>query len=276
MVTRTVFQNACTRYVDKWLARRSFSRLFFRVTPRAALSQAEGADAVWLISETRAHPRMCAQQRQCNKLHLVKIRHEEIWHAAKCSAMKLLDAEKEKARRSRAFDECLFLSAHFLSAHLASLAIWCVRRDTFRLALFLWMIFRCAACISSGSARAIAFNAASRSPLLIASSTVRTAPRIWVRRDLLMMVRRAILRVAFLAEVVLAMFSTILRLSSLGWSGLSAPAVQLRDRRWLCFPGCSDVSRSWRCHGWKPKCFRSGAAQRTAAAGLRPPPLGVL
>ena len=36
-----------------------------------------------------------------------------------------------------------------------------------------------------------------------------------------------ILRVAFLAEVVLAMFSTILRLSSLGWSGLSAPAVQI-------------------------------------------------
>src|SRR5258708_19443160 len=61
--------------------------------------------------------------------------------------------------------------------------------------------------MSSGSARAIAFRAASRSPLLIASSTMRTAPRIWVRRDLLTMVRRAILRVAFLAEVVLAMFS---------------------------------------------------------------------
>src|ERR1700722_668862 len=69
----------------------------------------------------------------------------------------------------------------------------------------------CAACISSGSARAIAFSAASRSPLLIASSTDRTAPRIWVRRDLLIMVRRAILRVAFLAELVLAIFSNILR-----------------------------------------------------------------
>src|SRR4029434_4278898 len=89
------------------------------------------------------------------------------------------------------------------------------------------MMLRCAACISSGSAFFIALSAASRSPLLIASSTVRTAPRIWVRRDLLMMVRRAILRVAFLAEEVLAMFSTILRLSSLGWSGLSAPAVQI-------------------------------------------------
>src|SRR4051812_30433202 len=89
------------------------------------------------------------------------------------------------------------------------------------------MMLRCAACINSGSAFFMAFSAASRSPLLIASSTVRTAPRIWVRRDLLMMVRRAILRVAFLAEVVLAMFSTILRLSSLGWSGWSAPAVQM-------------------------------------------------
>ena len=65
--------------------------------------------------------------------------------------------------------------------------------------------------INSGSARVIAFNAASRSPRLIASSTVRTAPRISVRRDLLMMVRRAILRVAFFAEVVLAMISKILR-----------------------------------------------------------------
>src|SRR3954447_6352865 len=69
------------------------------------------------------------------------------------------------------------------------------------------MMLRCAACISSGSASAIAFNAAWRSPLLIASSTLRTAPRIWVRRDLLTIVRRAILRVAFLAELVLAMFS---------------------------------------------------------------------
>src|SRR5271156_4094606 len=72
-------------------------------------------------------------------------------------------------------------------------------------------MLRCAACISSGSACVIAFNAAVRSPLFIASSTSRTAPRIWVRRDLFMPVRRAILRVAFLAEVVLAIVSNILR-----------------------------------------------------------------
>src|SRR5262245_15534305 len=73
------------------------------------------------------------------------------------------------------------------------------------------MMLRCAARINSGSACDIAFKAASWSPRLIASSTVRTAPRICVRRDLLIRVRRAILRVAFLAEVVLAMVSNILR-----------------------------------------------------------------
>src|SRR5258708_35596677 len=95
------------------------------------------------------------------------------------------------------------------------------------------MMLRWAACMSSGSARVIAFSAASRSPLLIASSTIRTAPRIWVRRDLLIAVRRAILRVAFLAEVVLAIVSNILRAVIVRcWCGRSAPAVQSCDRRW--------------------------------------------
>src|SRR3982751_4329275 len=92
------------------------------------------------------------------------------------------------------------------------------------------MMLRGAACINSGSARALAFSAPSRSPLLIASSTVRTAPRIWVRRDLLMTVRRAILRVAFLAEVVLA-------ISHISFGGDRSPSgrleragVQMRDR----------------------------------------------
>src|ERR1700759_2775529 len=94
------------------------------------------------------------------------------------------------------------------------------------------MMLRCAVRISSGSALANAFRAASRSPLLIASSTVRTAPRIWVRRDLLMMVRRAILRVAFLAEVVLAIFQKSFRGDrSLLASGFFAPAARPRNRR---------------------------------------------
>src|ERR1700753_4332586 len=90
------------------------------------------------------------------------------------------------------------------------------------------MMLRCAAFISSGSALAIPLTAPARAPRVIASSTVRTELRIWVRRDLLMMVRRAILRVAFLAEVVLAMFSNSCR-DRRGKSGLNAPAVQPHD-----------------------------------------------
>src|ERR1700761_4491245 len=90
-------------------------------------------------------------------------------------------------------------------------------------------MLRCAARISSGSAWAIAFSAASRSPRLIASSTVRTAPRIWVRRDLLITVRRAILRVAFLAELVLAMVSNFLRRRLAAGQGWLGPPPQSRD-----------------------------------------------
>src|SRR6185295_16978734 len=89
--------------------------------------------------------------------------------------------------------------------YLPSLAIWCVSRDTLRLA-----VFRCtwpwrAARISAGSAFFMASNALLRSPEAIASSTARSVLRIRDRRALLISVRRAILRAAFLAEEVLAM-----------------------------------------------------------------------
>src|SRR5215813_6501813 len=83
------------------------------------------------------------------------------------------------------------------------------------------MMLCCAAFISSGSACFIAVTAALRSPLLIASSTERTAVRSLVRRALLTTVRRAILRVAFLAEVVLAISSKILRQVPIAAAGLS-------------------------------------------------------
>src|SRR4051794_24723356 len=103
------------------------------------------------------------------------------------------------------------------------------------------MMFRCAARIRAGSAFASAVTAAARSPVLMASSTVRTAPRIWVRRDLLTAVRRAILRVAFLAGVGLAMGSNVL----CGYrSHLDrvAPAARPRNRR--SDLGCSVQGRS--------------------------------
>src|SRR3569833_1140121 len=81
------------------------------------------------------------------------------------------------------------------------------------------MMLRWAARIKAGSAFASAFRAAVRSPVAMASSTVRTAPRIWVRRDLLTAVRRAILRVAFLAEVVLAMGAISFAVPVASWSG---------------------------------------------------------
>src|SRR6516225_8435919 len=61
-----------------------------------------------------------------------------------------------------------------------------------------------AARIKAGSASAIAAVAPLRSPAAIASSTLRIADRMRVRRDLLMMVRRAAWRAAFFADFVFA------------------------------------------------------------------------
>src|SRR5215207_11514076 len=63
----------------------------------------------------------------------------------------------------------------------------------------------CAARMISGSAARRACAAAARSPPAIASSTWRMKVRIRLRRDRLIAVRLAILRVIFLADVVLAM-----------------------------------------------------------------------
>src|ERR1700683_1227068 len=62
----------------------------------------------------------------------------------------------------------------------------------------------CPARMMAGSASAMAAAAAVRSPDDIASSTLRTALRTRVRRDLLITGRRAVWRVAFLADLVLA------------------------------------------------------------------------
>jgi hypothetical protein len=59
--------------------------------------------------------------------------------------------------------------------------------------------------MSAGSAAAIAAAAALRSPAEIASSTLRKVVRMRERRLLLIAVRRAIWRAAFLADFVLAM-----------------------------------------------------------------------
>src|SRR5262249_7872583 len=133
------------------------------------------------------------------------------------------------------------------------------------------MMLCCAAFISSGSARFIAVAAALRSPLLIASSTVRTAVRSLVRRALLTTVRRAILRVAFLAEVVLAILQKSFDRYRPRLAGLACPGAANSQSTLICVPVFSGECRL------EPSMLeRRGSAQRTAAAGLRPPPLAGL
>src|ERR1700730_9740252 len=84
-------------------------------------------------------------------------------------------------------------------------------RETLRLALLRGTPPFCAARMSSGSAALIAATALFLSPDAIASSTFRTKPRIRERRARLMMVRRAIFRAAFFAELVLAICRSVFR-----------------------------------------------------------------
>src|SRR5450759_4194585 len=91
------------------------------------------------------------------------------------------------------------------AAYLPSLAMRWARRETLRLAVFLWTTPRCAARMITGSASLNTVIAALRSPAAIASSTLRTDLRSKERRVLLTSVLRAILRVALRAELVLAM-----------------------------------------------------------------------
>src|SRR5512139_3573488 len=91
-----------------------------------------------------------------------------------------------------------------VAAYLPSSVIRRASRDTFRLALFLCMTPRWAARMMTGSACLNAARAALRSPLWIASSTLRIEFRSNERRALFTSVRRAITRVALRADLVLA------------------------------------------------------------------------
>jgi hypothetical protein len=85
-----------------------------------------------------------------------------------------------------------------------------------------------------------------------------------------MMVRRAILRVAFLAEVVLAMFSKFP--SAATWSRVACAnhaGRRIALATLMLFPGVPE-------NATLGVIGSQGSAQRTSAAGLRPPPLAVL
>src|SRR5579872_5168807 len=74
------------------------------------------------------------------------------------------------------------------------------RRETLREPVFLWITPFVTPRIICGSAAFSAAAAASRLPAESASSTLRTAVRIWLFRFLLMAVLRAVLRTRFSAE----------------------------------------------------------------------------
>src|SRR5579863_8637891 len=105
------------------------------------------------------------------------------------------NCEKDRKSSSEAAESYFF----------ASLAMRWASLETFRRAALRCTMPFCAARISAGSASAMAASARDLSPAVSASSTLRIAERTCARRDLLTTVRRAIWRVAFLADLVLAM-----------------------------------------------------------------------
>src|SRR5215467_3947987 len=109
---------------------------------------------------------------------------------------------------------------------LPSLATLWAKRDTLRLAVLECTTPFCAERMITGSASCSAASALPRSPLAIASSTLRTKVRISERRLWLISVRRAILRVALRAEGVLGMAVLVLRAA--GWP---APRRAARYRK---------------------------------------------
>src|SRR3954452_11848177 len=93
---------------------------------------------------------MCTQHGRCRKMLLVKLREREKYDTAPAVQQRNKLSKKIKARRSRALTNvcfCQFTSRAWRTPpqrpldrfgdYFASFAIWCVRRDTFRLALFL-------------------------------------------------------------------------------------------------------------------------------------------
>src|SRR5262249_47458873 len=127
-------------------------------------------------------------------------------------------------RSTRAHTTVIFQSD--AEDQLPSLATLWARRDTLRLAVLECNTPFCAERMITGSASCRAASALPRSPLAIASSTLRTKVRISERRLWLISVRRTILRAALRAEGVLGMAVLVLRAA--GWP---APRCAARYRK---------------------------------------------
>jgi len=70
-VAKPVFQSAWSHYGDKWLVTRSFSRFFFRVTPRPVFPDQKPNTAVWMEKRGLVHAQRNVSP--AAKLHQVKI-----------------------------------------------------------------------------------------------------------------------------------------------------------------------------------------------------------
>src|SRR6516165_8910604 len=115
-------------------------------------------------------------------------------------ARERLDGRAVTSRETPRFDRSSLYQA-------PSLATRWLRRETLRLAALAWTMPFCADRMIAGSASFSAASALPRSPAAIASLTLRTKLRNLERLPLLISVRRAILRVALRAELVLAILS---------------------------------------------------------------------
>src|SRR5918998_2006479 len=147
------------------------------------------------------------------------------------------------------------------------------RRDTFREAVFACRMPFWAARIISGSAARRAAAASVWLPEAIASSTLRTKVRMRLRRDRLISVRFAILRVIFLADTVLAMACPRSFISDAAgsWSELRRRSVDCMETEEPagCAGSCVAAYRREKRQRQRKAAF---ARQKNAAVGTPPPP----
>jgi hypothetical protein len=102
------------------------------------------------------------------------------------------------------FPQARFLETGVDKCQAVSALMRLVSRETLRDAVFLWNTPFWAPRMSSGSADFMAASASAWLPALIASSTLRSELRTRLTRFLLTVARRAETRVAFFADLVLA------------------------------------------------------------------------
>jgi hypothetical protein len=121
-----------------------FFAIVFQGNPHPRIA---GLSAQLLVNWGNAHANFLHVRtaQPVQKMHLVKTREREKYDTPPAAQQRNNLLKKEKPGESRALTNVYFYqftsrawrSPRQPGDHFASLAIWCVRRDTFRLALFL-------------------------------------------------------------------------------------------------------------------------------------------